>query len=69
MFTFAQNRIGMEKDTLKTENEKRAAKEELLRRLEVNRRRKREFVEKAKEVISEEYKKLMGREPDGFEVW
>lgn len=40
-----------------------------MRRLEVNRQRKREFVERAKEILRDAYKERTGQEPAGFEVW
>lgn len=44
-------------------------REELMRRLEVNRQRKQTFVERAKEILREAYKERTGEEPAGFEVW
>ena len=44
-------------------------RDELMRRLEVNRQRKREFVERAKEILRDAYKERTGQEPAGFEVW
>lgn len=44
-------------------------REEVLRRLEVNRRRKREFIEKAKEEMRAEIKRLTGEDVTSFEVW
>lgn len=44
-------------------------REELMRRLEVNRQRKQAFVERAKEILREAYKERTGEEPAGFEVW
>lgn len=44
-------------------------REELMRRLEVNRQRKQAFVERAKEILREAYKERTGQEPEGFEVW
>ena len=44
-------------------------REEVWRRLEANRQSKREFVERAKRILSEEYKKRTGKEPEGFTVW
>ncbi len=43
--------------------------EEVLRRLEVNRRRKRKFIEKAKEEMRAEIKRLTGEDVTSFEVW
>lgn len=44
-------------------------REELMRRLEVNRQRKQVFVERAKEILRKAYKERTGQEPEGFEVW
>ncbi len=44
-------------------------REELMRRLEVNRQRKHAFVERAKEILRKAYKERTGQEPEGFEVW
>lgn len=44
-------------------------REEVLRRLEVNRRRKRKFIEKAKEEMRAEIKRLTGEDVTSFEVW
>lgn len=44
-------------------------REELMRRLEINRQRKQVFVERAKEILRKAYKERTGQEPEGFEVW
>lgn len=44
-------------------------REELMRRLEINRQRKQMFVERAKEILRKAYKERTGQEPEGFEVW
>lgn len=44
-------------------------REEVWRRLKANRQHKQEFVERAKEMLTEVYKQRTGQEPAGFEVW
>ena len=44
-------------------------REEIWRRMKANRQHKQEFVERAKEILTKEYKARYGKEPAGFEVW
>lgn len=44
-------------------------REEIWRRMKANRQHKQEFVERAKELLTKEYKARYGKEPSGFEVW
>ena len=46
-----------------------ATREEVLRRLEVNRRRKRELIERIKEEMRAEIKQRTGEDVTSFEVW
>lgn len=47
----------------------RPTREELLRRLEESRRRKREFIERAKEEMRAEIKARTGEDVTSFDVW
>lgn len=44
-------------------------REELMRRLEEHRRKKKEIIRMMEDYLKEECKKRTGREPESFEVW
>ena len=44
-------------------------REELMRRLEEHRRKKKEVIRMMEDYLKEECKKRTGREPESFEVW
>lgn len=56
--------------TLKQPAEQAAfTREELMRRLEEHRRKKKEIIRMMEDYLKEECKKRTGREPESFEVW
>lgn len=53
----------------KTMEQTAFTREELMRRLEEHRRKKKEVIRMMEDYLKEECKKRTGREPESFEVW
>lgn len=53
----------------KTMEQAAFTREELMRRLEEHRRKKKEVIRMMEDYLKEECKKRTGREPESFEVW
>ena len=53
----------------KTMEQAAFTREELMRRLEEHRRKKKEIIRMMEDYLKEECKKRTGREPESFEVW
>lgn len=69
IFDLNQKNKTMEQ-TLKQPAEQAAfTREELMRRLEEHRRKKKEIIRMMEDYLKEECKKRTGREPESFEVW
>ena len=69
IFDLNQKNKTMEQ-TLKQPAEQAAfTREELMRRLEEHRRKKKEIIRMMEDYLKEECKTRTGREPESFEVW
>ena len=53
----------------KTMEQAAFTREELMRRLEEHRRKKKEVIRMMEDYLKEECKKRTGREPESFKVW
>ena len=53
----------------KTMEQTAFTREDLMRRLEEHRRKKKEVIRMMEDYLKEECKKRTGREPESFEVW